>query len=123
MPATLTADLLHGGLVQPQKSVANSGSAKSRKTKKARASAEDREPQIRKSTPCKASGSRDAVPDASMWADVNDSRNEILRAVRECRHEHVIISRGSIDEVIGVVRKQDCSMASRSIPSQSCSSP
>jgi putative hemolysin len=41
------------------------------------------------------------------WADANDTPDEILRAVRECRHEHVIVSRGSLDEVLGVIRKQD----------------
>jgi putative hemolysin len=41
------------------------------------------------------------------WTDANDSRDEVLRAVRECRHEHVIVSRGSLDEIVGVIRKQD----------------
>jgi putative hemolysin len=41
------------------------------------------------------------------WADAKDSPDEILRAVRECRHEHVILSRGNLDEVVGVIRKQD----------------
>jgi len=41
------------------------------------------------------------------WADANDSKEEILRTIRECRHEHIIIGRGSVDEVVGVIRKQD----------------
>ena len=41
------------------------------------------------------------------WADANDSKEEILRAIRECRHEHVIIGCGSVDEVVAVIRKQD----------------
>lgn len=41
------------------------------------------------------------------WADANDSQDEILRAVRECRHEHVIVSRGILDDILGVIRKQD----------------
>ncbi|EAQ33880.1 Hemolysins and related proteins [Nitrobacter sp. Nb-311A] len=42
-----------------------------------------------------------------VWADVDDSRDEILNVVRECKHEHVVIGQGSIDEVVGVLRKQD----------------
>jgi putative hemolysin len=41
------------------------------------------------------------------WADANDRPDQILRAVRKCRHEHVIISRGTLDEIVGVIRKQD----------------
>jgi CBS domain containing-hemolysin-like protein len=41
------------------------------------------------------------------WADANDNRDDLLRAVRECRHEHVIVSRGSLDEIVGIIRKQD----------------
>lgn len=41
------------------------------------------------------------------WADANDTQDEVLHAIRVCRHEHVIISRGSLDEVIGIIRKQD----------------
>lgn len=42
-----------------------------------------------------------------VWADADDSRDEILSVVRECKHEHVVIGQGSIDEVVGVLRKQD----------------
>src|SRR5262249_23054468 len=41
------------------------------------------------------------------WADANDSRDDILRAVREGRHEHVVVSRGNLDEIVGVIRKQE----------------
>ena len=42
-----------------------------------------------------------------VWIDAEDDRDEILRTVRECRHEQIVVGRGSIDEVLGVVRKQD----------------
>lgn len=42
-----------------------------------------------------------------VWADANDSRDEILGVVRDCAHEHVVIGQGSIDEIVGVLRKQD----------------
>ena len=41
------------------------------------------------------------------WADANDRRDEILRVIRESRHGHVMIGRGSVDEIVGVVHKQD----------------
>jgi CBS domain containing-hemolysin-like protein len=41
------------------------------------------------------------------WVDENDGRDEILRTVRECKHEHLLVGRGSVDEFVGVVRKQD----------------
>ncbi len=41
------------------------------------------------------------------WADADDGQDEILRSVRECRHEHFIVSRGNLDEIVGVIRKQD----------------
>ncbi len=31
----------------------------------------------------------------------------MLKAVRACSHAHVVVSRGGIDEVVGVLRKQD----------------
>lgn len=42
-----------------------------------------------------------------VWADANDSRVKILNVVRGCTHEHVVIGQGSIDEIVGVLRKQD----------------
>jgi putative hemolysin len=41
------------------------------------------------------------------WIDADDSLEASLRTIRECRHEQVIVSQGSVDEVLGVVRKQD----------------
>ncbi|MGF6232726.1 putative hemolysin [Inquilinus ginsengisoli] len=41
------------------------------------------------------------------WIDADDSREEILKTIRACRHEQLLVSRGSIDEIVGVVRKQD----------------
>jgi CBS domain containing-hemolysin-like protein len=41
------------------------------------------------------------------WIDADASREEILRKVRECRHEQIVVSQGTVDDVIGVVRKQD----------------
>ncbi|MGK9167705.1 hemolysin family protein [Inquilinus limosus] len=41
------------------------------------------------------------------WIDAGDSREEILKTIRACRHEQLLVSRGSIDEIVGVVRKQD----------------
>lgn len=41
------------------------------------------------------------------WIDSLDSREDILRSVRECRHEQLLVGRGSVEEFIGVVRKQD----------------
>jgi CBS domain containing-hemolysin-like protein len=42
-----------------------------------------------------------------VWIDGDDSQEEILRTIRECRHEQIVVSQGNIDDVIGVVRKQD----------------
>ena len=41
------------------------------------------------------------------WIDLDDDQDEIIRAVRECRHEQIVVSRGQIDDVAGVLRKQD----------------
>jgi len=41
------------------------------------------------------------------WIDADDDREEILRTIRASRHEQLLVSRGSIDEIVGVVRKQD----------------
>ena len=42
-----------------------------------------------------------------VWIDADDSHETILREVRECRHEQLLLCRGGIDEVLGVVRKRD----------------
>jgi len=42
-----------------------------------------------------------------VWVDADDDRAVILKHVRVCRHAHIIVSRGSVDDVIGILRKQD----------------
>jgi putative hemolysin len=41
------------------------------------------------------------------WIDVDDDREEMLRTIRECRHEQLLVGRGSIDEPLGMVLKKD----------------
>jgi putative hemolysin len=41
------------------------------------------------------------------WIDVDDPREAILDTVRTCRHEQLVVSRGEIHEILGVLRKQD----------------
>ncbi len=41
------------------------------------------------------------------WVDLDDDHADIIKAVRLCNHAHVVVSRGSVDEVVGVLRKQD----------------
>jgi putative hemolysin len=41
------------------------------------------------------------------WIDAEDDPERVLRAVRTCNHGHVVVSRATVDDVIGVVRKQD----------------
>jgi putative hemolysin len=41
------------------------------------------------------------------WVDLDAPKDEALRAVRACSHAHVVVSRGGIDEIVGVLRKQD----------------
>jgi putative hemolysin len=45
-------------------------------------------------------------PDVS-WIDLEDSKETVLRKVRECSHTQLLVSRGSIDEIVGVVDKQN----------------
>jgi CBS domain containing-hemolysin-like protein len=42
-----------------------------------------------------------------VWVDADDDRAVILKQVRDCRHTHIIVSRGGVDDVIGILRKQD----------------
>ncbi|PLT99051.1 hemolysin family protein [Sinorhizobium medicae] len=44
---------------------------------------------------------------AVVWIDAEDSLEDMLKTVRDCHHEQIVVSRGDVDEVIGVVRKQD----------------
>jgi putative hemolysin len=41
------------------------------------------------------------------WVDLDDSREVVLAEVRESAHRQFLVSRGSIDEVLGIVRKED----------------
>ena len=41
------------------------------------------------------------------WVDANDSPEEILRTIRECPHEQLLVGRDTIDEPIGMVLKKD----------------
>jgi len=41
------------------------------------------------------------------WIDVGDPRAEVLTKLRRSPHRVFVLSRGSIDEVIGIVRKED----------------
>ncbi|MEN3931158.1 hemolysin family protein [Microvirga sp. W0021] len=42
-----------------------------------------------------------------IWIDADDTEEDILESIRECRHEQLVVSRGSVDNVIGVVGKRD----------------
>jgi putative hemolysin len=41
------------------------------------------------------------------WVDLHTDNAQILRKVRTCRQAQLLVCRGSIDEVSGIVRKQD----------------
>jgi CBS domain containing-hemolysin-like protein len=41
------------------------------------------------------------------WIDADDGREEMLEAVRTCRHEQMLVGRGSVDEFLGIVLKKD----------------
>ncbi|WEX89816.1 hemolysin family protein [Sinorhizobium garamanticum] len=41
------------------------------------------------------------------WIDADDSQEEILRTIRESRHEQLLIGRGNIDYPLGMVLKKD----------------
>lgn len=41
------------------------------------------------------------------WIDASAGREDILRAIRECRHEQLLIGKGAIDEPLGMVLKKD----------------
>ncbi len=47
-----------------------------------------------------------ARPDVS-WIDLEDSDEVVLKKVRECSHTQLLVGRGAIDEIQGVVDKQD----------------
>ena len=41
------------------------------------------------------------------WVDADDPRDAIVREIRATRHDLILVCRGALDEVAGVVRKQD----------------
>ena len=41
------------------------------------------------------------------WIDADDTQDEMLRTIRECRHEQLLVGRGGIDEPLGMILKRD----------------
>ncbi|MFG1379311.1 hemolysin family protein [Xanthobacter sp. VTT E-85241] len=41
------------------------------------------------------------------WIDADDGPDEMLRTIRECRHEQLLVGRGGIDEPLGMILKKD----------------
>ena len=41
------------------------------------------------------------------WVDLDSSNDKILSKVRACPHAQLLVCRGSVDEIVGIVRKQD----------------
>ncbi len=41
------------------------------------------------------------------WVDLDGPRERVLSGIRSCPHAQILVCRGSIDEVVGIVRKQD----------------
>src|SRR3990170_2246432 len=41
------------------------------------------------------------------WIDADDDQEEILERIRECRHEQLLVGKGTIDEPIGMILKKD----------------
>lgn len=41
------------------------------------------------------------------WIDADDTREEMIRTIRECRHDQLLVGRGDIDEPLGMVLKKD----------------
>jgi putative hemolysin len=41
------------------------------------------------------------------WIDMEDPPEENLKKIRECRHEQMLVGKGSIDEPVGMVLKKD----------------
>jgi putative hemolysin len=42
-----------------------------------------------------------------VWVDLDDPREVMVRKIAACPHAQILVCRGSIDEPVGVVRKQD----------------
>lgn len=41
------------------------------------------------------------------WIDADDSAEEMLRTIRQCRHEQLLVGRGNVDEPLGMILKTD----------------
>jgi putative hemolysin len=41
------------------------------------------------------------------WLDLNSPKEQLLGQIRSCPHAQLLVGRGAIDKVVGVVRKQD----------------
>ncbi len=41
------------------------------------------------------------------WIDADDTREDMLRTIRDCPHEQLLVGRGTIDEPLGMVLKKD----------------
>ena len=41
------------------------------------------------------------------WVDLNGPKEQILNRIRSCPHAQLLVCRGSLDEIVGIVRKQD----------------
>ena len=41
------------------------------------------------------------------WVDAEGSVEAILRGIRHGRHEQIVVARGTLDDVVGILRKQD----------------
>jgi putative hemolysin len=41
------------------------------------------------------------------WIDVENERDMILCRLRECRHEHMLVARGDVDDMLGMITKRD----------------
>lgn len=41
------------------------------------------------------------------WVDADDGQEEILKSIRQCPHDQMLVARGTIDEPIGMISKHD----------------
>lgn len=41
------------------------------------------------------------------WMDLGSPKDQIISQIRSCPHAQLVVCRGSIDEIVGIVRKQD----------------
>ena len=41
------------------------------------------------------------------WIDIEDDRDTILKDIRECRHEQLLVGKGGIDAPLGMILKKD----------------